>query len=74
MVGCLIYVFSRYRTLEQSVIICDGSSQIVVVRRWRVWCIAINSTRNMFCNPSSISTIMRILQGLYMPYPAFSRI
>ena len=34
--------------------ICDGSSRYVVVRRWRVWCIANIYARSMFCSPGSI--------------------
>ena len=37
--------------------ICDGSSQYVVVRSWRVWCMAINFARSMFCNPGSLIAI-----------------
>ena len=50
-----------------------GSSRYVVVRRWRVWCIAIIYARSTFCSIGSVSTIIRFLKGLYMPYHAFSR-
>ena len=72
-VGCLICVFSRYRTLRQFVKICASSSRYVVVRRWRVWCIAIIFARSMFWSPGSHLAILRFLKGLYMPYPTFSR-
>ena len=65
-VGCLILLFNRYRTLRQYVKIYIGSSQYVVVRSWRVWCIAIIYACNMFCSPSSQYVIFRILMGFYM--------
>ena len=50
---------SKYRTLRQSVKICVGSSRYVVVRSWRVWCMAIISARSMFCSPGSLTAIFR---------------
>ena len=64
IVGCLIWVFKRYRTLRQSVNIWVGSSRYVVVRSCRVWCMAIISARSMFCSPGSLSAIFRFLKGL----------
>ena len=46
-VGCLIWVFKRYRTLRQYVNIWVGSSRYVVTRSCRVWCIATISARSM---------------------------
>ena len=62
--GCLIWVFRRYKTLRQSVNIWVGSSWYVVVSRCRVWCMAIISARSIFCSPGSLSIILRSLKGL----------
>ena len=51
---------------------CAGSFRYVVVRRRRVWCIAINSALSMFWSPCSLYVTLRCLKGLYIPYPAFS--
>ena len=40
----------------------------------KVWCIAISSTLNMFCNPSSLSDIIKFFVELYMPYDVVSTI
>ena len=54
--------------------ICAGSFQYVVVRRQRVWCIAISSALSIFWTPGSLSEILRFLKGLYIPYLVFSRL
>ena len=64
IVGCLTWVFSRYRTLRQFVNIWVVSSQYVVVRNWRVWCMAIIYAHRMFCNPNNLLTMFRSLMGL----------
>ena len=64
IVRCLIWVFKRYRTLEQSLSIWVGSSWYVVSRSCRVWCMAIFSTHSMFCNRGSLFAIFRSLKGL----------
>jgi hypothetical protein len=71
-VGCLISVFRKYKTLRQYVKICASSFWYVVVRRRRVWCIAIIYARNMFWSHGSLSAILRFLKGLYMPCLVFS--
>ena len=35
---------------------------------------AINSARRIFCSHGSFFAIFRFLNGLYIPYPAFSRL
>ena len=72
-VGCFVYVFMRYKILRQSIKMCDGSFQYVVVRRRRVWCKTMSYARRIFWSSGSLSAILRFLKGLYMPYPAFSR-
>jgi hypothetical protein len=71
-VGCLICVFRKYKTLRQYVKICASSFRYVVVRRRRVWCIAIIYACNMFWSHGSLSAILRFLKGLYMPCLVFS--
>ena len=71
-VGCFVCVFRRYKTLRQSMKMCAGSFWYVVVRRQRVWCIAINSALSMFWSPRSLSVILRFLKGLYIPYHVLS--
>ena len=44
--------------------VCVGSSRYVLVRRWKVWCIAINSARSMFCSPGSLFAILRFFKGV----------
>ena len=66
-VGCFVCVFMRYKTLRQFVNMCAGSFRYVVVRRRRVWCIAMSSARRIFWSPGSISAILRFLKGLYIP-------
>ena len=56
-------MFRRYKTLRQSVKICAGSFRYVVVRRHRVWWIAIISARSIFWSPGSLSAILRFLKG-----------
>ena len=63
-VGCFIWVFKRYRTLRQYVNIWASSSRYVVVRSWRVWCMAITYVCSMFCNLGSHSVIFSSLKGL----------
>ena len=58
--------------LSQYVKICVGSSQYVVMRSWRLWCIAIIFARSIFCNLGILFAILRFSKGLYMPYLAFS--
>ena len=72
-VGCFVCVFRRYKTLKQFVKMCAGSFRYVVVRRRRVWCMAINSARRIFWTPGNRSAILRFLKGLYIPYHVFSR-
>ena len=64
-------MFRKYKTFRQSVKMCAGSFQYVVVRGQRVWCIAINYALSIFWSPGSLSMILRFLKGLYILYPVF---
>ena len=68
-VGCFVCVFMRYKTLRQSIKMCAGSFQYVVVRRRKVWCIAMSYVRRIFWSPGNHTAILRFLKGLY---PALS--
>ena len=70
-VGCFVCVFKRYKTLRQYVKMCAGTFRYVVVKRRRVWCIAIISARSIFWGPGNLYAILRFLKGLYIPYHAF---
>ena len=52
--------------------ICAGSFGYVMVRRRRVWCMAISSAHSIFWSPGSLFAILRFLKGLHISYPAFS--
>ena len=71
-VGCLICVLITYRPFRQSVNMCVGSLGNLLFIFWIVWCIAINSTLKIFCNPGSLTTNSIFLTRLYIPYPIFS--
>ena len=49
---------------RQSVNICDGSFQYVVVRSCRMWCMAIIYAQRIFCSPGSLYEIFWFLKGL----------
>ena len=65
-VQCLIWAFCKCKTFRRSLKICVGSSWYVVAKNRRVWCIAINVTHRMVCNPGSLSAMLRSLMGLWI--------
>ena len=49
---------------RQSVNMWAGSFLYVVMRSCKVWCMAIISTRSIFCSPGNLFAIFRFLKGL----------
>ena len=49
---------------------CTGLSWYSLMLNLRVWCIAISSALNIFCNPDSLLDILKFFVELYMPYDA----
>ena len=64
---CLDWVSSRYMTLRQFVKIWVGLSRYVVLRSWRVWCMAIIYARRMFCSSGNLLALFRVSMGLWIP-------
>ena len=72
-VGCFSCVFRTCIQLRQSVKICAGSFMYLVVISESVSCMAISSALKHVCSPGSLFDICTSgLDGLYIPYPAFS--
>ena len=61
--GCLIWVFRRYKTLQKPMNKWVGLSRYVMVSRCSVWYMAIISAHSIFCSHDSLSVILRSLKG-----------
>lgn len=64
IVGCLIWVFSRYKTLKHFVKMWVSSSRYVVVRSWRMWSMFIILLVGFFGSPGSLLVILKPFMGL----------